>query len=109
MQPPPAEILGSVPAVLAWYRRQAELARESAVPGPSCPVRLWAEFRCGGCGSPFTADPSAVPMFATGTGGKWPCCLPCWDRRNRLRAALGYQAEGRPPAYPQDYPQGGVP
>lgn len=65
---------------------------------------LWAALTCGGCGSPFTADPARVPCFATDLGN-CPACGRCWDRRNRMRARLGLPAQGRPQCYPADYPQ----
>lgn len=72
-------------------------------PPPGCsPVRLWAVLVCGGCGHRFTADPHTVPCF-TRLGGPAPACLDCWDRRNRLRAALGHPVQERPAAYPQDW------
>jgi hypothetical protein len=63
----------------------------------------WRRYRCAGCGNGFTANPATVPVFDTGSG-PWPCCLHCWDLRNKLRTALGMTETQRPDAYPEDYP-----
>jgi hypothetical protein len=64
-------------------------------------TRVWVELVCGGCGTMFTADPDRVPCFTTAMG-KFGICRPCWDRRNRLRAAGGMPQDGRPACYPGD-------
>jgi hypothetical protein len=74
---------------------------------PACPVRVWVQFQCGSCGRDFDADPNRVPTFTTRLG-KWAMCAACWDRRNRLRAAIGEPPQGRPPCYPGDYPPPGA-
>ena len=65
--------------------------------------RLWGRFTCGGCRRAFTADPDTVPMFTWPATGRHPCCRPCWDMRNKLRAAIGLPVTDRPPSYPEDY------
>lgn len=81
---------------------------------------VFTSLTCGGCGQGFRADMATVPMFPTpksaslaqvtglvDSNGKRPCCQPCWDRRNRLRKAIGLGTQDRPPAYPGDYAEEG--
>lgn len=64
---------------------------------------LLASLRCG-CGARFEANVKTVPVFR-----ELPCCQGCWDRLNRLRAAIGLPEWGRPPCYPGDYQPNGEP
>jgi hypothetical protein len=92
------------PLADAWHAAFTPRPILVAKVAEGCPVRYWAEQRCGSCGRMFTADPKSLPLFGTSDGGQHGICLSCWDRRNRLRAAIGEPASARPMCYPEDYP-----
>lgn len=65
----------------------------------TCPVQVWGIFMCGWCTGTFHAAVRLVPKF-----DQRACCLNCWEMRNRMRVVQGLPAEGRPLAFPEDYP-----